>query len=118
MADKQSNVPRGRESGTPRPRRFRTYLDLILNSHEGGRTGPFAKAAENVAADLVSFLRPRWLVLLLYVVSIRRRQCSVAESGILTLACFGLVDKAFLCYSLKYQPSGSNSVGRMPASTV
>ena len=32
------------------------------------------------------------------------------ESEILKLASFGLARKAFLCYSLKYQPSGSNSV--------
>jgi len=40
----------------------------------------------------------------------------VLEPRILKLASFGLARKAFLCYSLKYQSSWSNSVGRMPAS--
>src|ERR1035438_926213 len=38
------------------------------------------------------------------------------EYEIPKLASFGLAHKALLCRSLRYQPSGSNSVGRMPAS--
>ena|ERR1017187_2531017 len=40
------------------------------------------------------------------------------EYEIPKLASFGLAHKALLCYSLRYQPSGSNSVGRMPASPL
>src|ERR1019366_9232276 len=33
-------------------------------------------------------------------------------------ASFALSNKAFICYSLRYKLSGSNSVGRMPASPL
>jgi hypothetical protein len=65
---------------------------------------------------MLSFFKSRdpKFMSLCYLESVK--PCRRVESGILRLSDFGLARKGLLLLYLRFQLSGSNSVGRMPAS--